>query len=956
MMYDILFLAETWDCNFSIVTSDYLYLCGTNMQEKPVFGRASGGITCLARPQIAAGVSHIDISANYIKLKFKNVMLCGVYIPPSINDTNFINILDKISNVDVLFGDINTRFGKEFGDSVKTCPGRRRSIARWCARNSIEHLKPEGERVRVDHAFGNPQRCSATVNHSPVQTDHPLIAVIVQHDESNNNVYNTLNPTRRYFLKNLSENNIQALQERYDAVETVQQFYDQTVPMLYKMNVQERALFVDNLYDRLLKATSHVCEEVLGSYEVNEARARPDSLLDTLKPSSDNSTVAKIFKRSLRFAQNRLIPSSPEIALVDEIYKYFSAIYIPEDTANYALSGEQESIYGTGSYEFADLIDGTRIVDFFRRYSTAKSCGPDALHTRLIRALLPSKFGRHITILFKLFCIIGITPSNWNLVCIYPLPKLPEAKFISQCRPIALSNMFRRCFESFVLQTLEHHEECKLLRNFNRLQGGFRRGNSTLTHAALSNDLGVQHPDIHRGFIDFSNAYDRVPLNLLIKKMSDRRAPTYIISLVISLFRRTQLSVVANGCTQTVICPERGLLQGSLLSPFLFNVFIDDLSMSLDNITGIMIGGLVFADDVQVMAHNQEKLQIQMNIIHDWSMENMMKINMSKSAYMAPTPMLINIGNSALQRATSYKYLGFEHRRRTIDFEEFSTRLAGKAKAVWRRSRIITDAMFESTRLTVFKSFIRPMMEYGLPLIWQLPVNQKDQILNRYEVIINDSVKWVLPFTNSPRTARAVLGLPDIRIRAEALASNFKGHVLSLSPDHPAQHMITAHRRRPPWRDGLIIIRAINNKLYDQLVKDSIQIGVKYNTLMKKWVLRQVEDQSLIARYITNTARRNGFGADRSLYWDDDELREFSLRWRVGSYGLRKYCPNMHPFNRACVNRCSLLTGIDVERISRLRRPVQEPEHFCIVDHILNSQDMILTRQVLEALNLIVQR
>jgi hypothetical protein len=84
-------------------------------------------------------------------------------------------------------------------------------------------------------------------------------------------------------------------------------------------------------------------------------------------------------------------------------------------------------------------------------------------------------------------------------------------------------------------------------------------------------------------FIDFKQAYDRVALELLVQKMQKSDTPAGVMSRVISLFSRTVMRVAVNGELTERIKTYRGLFQRSLLSPFMFLVFIDDLAETIRN-------------------------------------------------------------------------------------------------------------------------------------------------------------------------------------------------------------------------------------------------------------------------------------------------------------------------------------------------------------------------------------
>ena len=65
---------------------------------------------------------------------------------------------------------------------------------------------------------------------------------------------------------------------------------------------------------------------------------------------------------------------------------------------------------------------------------------------------------------------------------------------------------------------------------------------------------------------------------MLIKKLEKRNMPKGIISLIASLFSEWTTRIIVNQEITNEIEIQKGLLQGAILSPLLFNIFIDDLA------------------------------------------------------------------------------------------------------------------------------------------------------------------------------------------------------------------------------------------------------------------------------------------------------------------------------------------------------------------------------------------
>ncbi len=80
-----------------------------------------------------------------------------------------------------------------------------------------------------------------------------------------------------------------------------------------------------------------------------------------------------------------------------------------------------------------------------------------------------------------------------------------------------------------------------------------------------------------------------------------------------------------------VIKTYRGVLQGSFLSPTLFNIYFDDLLRELEWVTN---GTLAYADDLVIVTKNRISMISALNVLERWCEKNSMQINKKKSAIM----------------------------------------------------------------------------------------------------------------------------------------------------------------------------------------------------------------------------------------------------------------------------------------------------------------------------------
>jgi len=133
-----------------------------------------------------------------------------------------------------------------------------------------------------------------------------------------------------------------------------------------------------------------------------------------------------------------------------------------------------------------------------------------------------------------------------------------------------------------------------------RYQAGFRRGRRIAEHIMAIKVLAQQGragaTRTFACFIDLQSAYDLVPRDLLFRILEAYGLPNTIIQIIRSVYRSAEfcvrIGVGATGAKSGSFRSQRGLLQRSVLSPVLFNVFlqavIDEVTWRLEvaGITG----------------------------------------------------------------------------------------------------------------------------------------------------------------------------------------------------------------------------------------------------------------------------------------------------------------------------------------------------------------------------------
>eukprot|EP00833_Pecoramyces_ruminatium_P015064 jgi/Orpsp1_1/1189096/evm.model.d7180000069483.1 len=282
--------------------------------------------------------------------------------------------------------------------------------------------------------------------------------------------------------------------------------------------------------------------------------------------------------------------------------------------------------------DFLNYLSLDKIKNRINKLPSNRACGLDGIHTVILQSLNDSKFPMILFYLFHTCIELGVTPIRWNKSFIYPIPKKEKSKYISDFRPISITNIFRKLFELLVLDFIQEK-----LKGYFKLccnQAGFRSGYSTLTHAIVSDATTIKNR--YHVFLDLKKAYDSVPICLLVNKLIKRKVPSGMVSIITSLFTECTTTVLVNQTFTKEIKLERGLLQGSILSPLLFNVFIDDLAQQLTDTypNDPLPHCLLYADDIKLNHNNIKDLQNMLDICSNWAEINGMEFNINKSAYL----------------------------------------------------------------------------------------------------------------------------------------------------------------------------------------------------------------------------------------------------------------------------------------------------------------------------------
>ena len=222
--------------------------------------------------------------------------------------------------------------------------------------------------------------------------------------------------------------------------------------------------------------------------------------------------------------------------------------------------------------------------------------------------------------------------------------------------------------------------------------------------------------------MDISKAFDKVWHDGLLLKLKSFGITGNLLKLLKSFLSNRFQRVVLNGQCSDWKSISAGVPQGSILGPLFFLIYINDLS------NGLQSNVKMFADDtclfsiIKVKSNSANALNSDLEKINDWAIQWKMLFNPDPSKQATELlfsrkraneyhPDLIFNG-SIVNRVTNQKHLGIVLDSK-LNFKDHIKQAIEKAIKGLNVIRKLNNYLPRATLITIYKSFIRPHLDYG---------------------------------------------------------------------------------------------------------------------------------------------------------------------------------------------------------------------------------------------------
>ncbi len=330
----------------------------------------------------------------------------------------------------------------------------------------------------------------------------------------------------------------------------------------------------------------------------------------------------------------------------------------------------------------------------------------------------------------------AISPFMFNISVIKPIVKnaYKDADDLQNLRPVAISDALSNLYESVVLNEInKHHKE-------HVKQLGFKK-NSSCAHAiyAIKETVSINTKRNRRTyvcFIDASKAFDKVNRCKLWIKMLKSDIPVYLTLSLIEYYNSSLMLVQNDESVSDIFATKVGVKQGGVISPKLFNIYVEDLIKRVESMNcGILIGKilmdiLLYADDITIVSDTKLGLKLILDEISLYGLDNDIKFNPSKTVLMIFNDKVkrtrderlrdiwqgeILMSGIPLRRDETNKYLGVQISQTKSNTPQLNYMKKQAYAALAKVTSLGLSSVYMNpvTKAFIYKTYIRPVLMYG---------------------------------------------------------------------------------------------------------------------------------------------------------------------------------------------------------------------------------------------------
>ena len=173
--------------------------------------------------------------------------------------------------------------------------------------------------------------------------------------------------------------------------------------------------------------------------------------------------------------------------------------------------------------------------------------------------------------------------------------------------------------------------------------------------------------------MDFSKAFDSIPSDTLFRKLLNCGVNGKCFNILKNIYTNDECRIKVGNRLSDTFKTNKGVRQGCILSPLIFNIFLSDLPKALlqdhhmnPNLSNDKkISCILWADDLVIFSKSEEGLQNMLSKLSEYTLEKGLEINTDKTKCMIfnktgkHVRRNFKFDDRKIETVRTYKYLGF---------------------------------------------------------------------------------------------------------------------------------------------------------------------------------------------------------------------------------------------------------------------------------------------------------
>ena len=396
--------------------------------------------------------------------------------------------------------------------------------------------------------------------------------------------------------------------------------------------------------------------------------------------------------------------------------------------------------------------------------------------------------GDPLSKLFKSYLSHGYIPEVCLSCSLTPIVKdKKKSKGVSNnYRLIAVSSLLLKILDLMILELFKPNLEVS------SLQFGFQEKSSTTlctwTLKECINFFTNKGSVVYLCLMDMTKAFDNVRLNLLFNKLR-KRIPDIFVRLMMFSYMKQQCTVKWGSAKSSTFPIGNGVRQGAVISPVLFNIYMNDIFQILRNsrvgceIDNFYFGLIGYADDFALLSPTREGLQQMIEAVSLYCSEHGITISVDENIEKSKTKCLsfnyagpvvnTKLYDKPLPWVDSHLHLGHTiHKNESTSFDILRSRaeLISNIHALYQELGSIHPDVFMILVQIYFTSF------YGA-VLWDLDSISANKLYTTWNVMIRNAFQ--LPYATHRYILRALSKRLPLQVTLSKRFLKFCGQIKS---------------------------------------------------------------------------------------------------------------------------------------------------------------------------------